>query len=118
MAGRPVIGLPGNPVSALVTFELFVRPLLRAMLGLTGSGRPMLPVRLADRLDKDRARRAYLRVRVSAGPDGLVARSAGGQGSSQLRPMAAANALLIVPEGEEAGEPGRTYHALLLGDIG
>ncbi|HET6381683.1 MAG TPA: gephyrin-like molybdotransferase Glp [candidate division Zixibacteria bacterium] len=118
VAERMVIGLPGNPVSALVTFELFGRPLLRAMLGLSGSGRPVLPVTLVDRLPKDRDRRAYLRVRVERGPDGPVARSAGGQQSSQLRSMADANALLIVPEGEEAGEPGRTYQALLLGAMG
>ena len=48
---------------------------------------------------------------------GWLARPAGGQGSSQLRPMAAANALLVVPEGEPAAEAGRTYDALLLGAI-
>ena len=115
VAGRPVIGLPGNPVSALVTFELFVRPLIRAMLGLEGGGRLRVPVRNLERLGKDRERRAYLRVRVAHEPDGLVARSAGGQGSSQVRPLADANALLVVPEGEAAAAPGATYDALLLG---
>ncbi|HEX6475211.1 MAG TPA: hypothetical protein VF114_09040 [Candidatus Limnocylindria bacterium] len=47
----------------------------------------------------------------------MVARPAGGQQSSQLRPLASANALLIVPEGEPAAEAGRTYDALLLGAI-
>jgi molybdopterin molybdotransferase len=117
IAGRPVIGLPGNPVSALVTFELFVRPLLRAMLGLGGDGRVHLSARLRERLAKDPARRAFLRVVVRGGPDGWLARGAGGQGSSQLRSLAAANALLVVPEGEPAGEPGRTYDALLLGEL-
>jgi molybdopterin molybdotransferase len=115
--GRPVIGLPGNPVSALVTFELFVRPLLRAMLGLSGDGRLHLPARLAERLPKDRERRAYLRVVVRRSSDGWVASPAGGQGSAQLRPLAAANALLVVPEGEPAGEAGAVYDALLLGEI-
>jgi molybdopterin molybdotransferase len=113
----PVIGLPGNPVSALVTFELFARPLIRRMLGLQGSGRLTLPVVARDHMPKDRERRAYLRVRVARGSDGLEARSAGGQASSQLRPLAAANALLVVPEGEPAAEAGRTYDALLLGEI-
>lgn len=117
VGGRPVIGLPGNPVSALVTFELFGRPLLRAMLGLAGDGRLHLAARLEERLTKDPARRAYLRVVVRRGPDGWLARGAGGQGSAQLRPLAAANALLVVPEGEPAGEPSRTYDALLLGEI-
>jgi molybdopterin molybdotransferase len=113
----PVIGLPGNPVSALVTFELFVRPLLRAMLGLPGDGRLHLPAVLAERIPKDHERRAYLRVVLRRGADGLAAHSAGGQASSQLRPMAAANALLIVPEGEPAGEAGATYDAILLGSL-
>jgi molybdopterin molybdotransferase len=116
--GVPVLGLPGNPVSAMVTFELFARPLIRRMLGLTGSGRATLPVTAADRMPKDPDRRAYLRVVVSRGEGGLVARSAGGQFSQQLRPLAIANALLIVPEGEPAAEAGRSYDALLLGGIG
>jgi molybdopterin molybdotransferase len=117
VAGRPVLGLPGNPVSALVTFELFCRPLLRAMLGLTGDGRARLPARLVERMAKDPTRRAYLRVVVVRTDDGYEARPAGGQQSSQLRPLAAANALLVVPEGEPAGETGRTYEALLLGSM-
>ena len=114
---RPVIGLPGNPVSALVTFELFVRPLLRAMLGLPGDGRLRVRARAEEAMAKDPERRAYLRVVVREEAGEYVARSAGGQASSQLRPLAAANALLVVPEGEPAAEPGRTYDALLLGAI-
>jgi molybdopterin molybdotransferase len=113
----PVIGLPGNPVSALVTFELFVRPLLRAMLGLAGDGRLHLAAVLAERIPKDHERRAYVRVVLRHGADGLVAHSAGGQASSQLRPLAASNALVIVPEGEPAGEAGATYDAILLGSV-
>jgi molybdopterin molybdotransferase len=114
----PVIGLPGNPVSALVTFELFVRPLIRRMLGLSGSGRITLSAVTCERMAKDTERRAYLRVRLSRGADGLEARSAGGQASSQLRPLADANGLLIVPEGEPAAEVGHAYDALVLGAIG
>jgi molybdopterin molybdotransferase len=115
---RPVVGLPGNPVSALVTFELFVRPLVRAMLGLPGSGRVLLRAVAAQRVPKDPGRRAYLRVTLRREGDGYVAASAGGQGSAQLRPLAAANGLLIVPEGEEAAEAGVTYDALLTGELG
>lgn len=113
----PVIGLPGNPVSALVTFELFARPLIRRMLGLMGNGRVILPATACERMPKDEQRRAYLRVRLSPGSGGLEARPAGGQASSQLRPLADADALLIVPEGEPAAEPGRTYDALILGSV-
>jgi molybdopterin molybdotransferase len=114
IGGRPVIGLPGNPVSALVTFELFVRVLLRAMLGLAGDGRVHVPARLDTRVPKDRDRRAYLRVVIRSEADGWLATPAGGQGSAQLRALAAANALLVVPEGEAAGEPGARYDAVLL----
>jgi molybdopterin molybdotransferase len=117
IARRPVLGLPGNPVSALVTFELFARPLLRAMLGLAGDGRLHLPARLTEAVPKDRERRAYLRVVVRHAADGWEASPAGGQGSAQLRPLAAANALLAVPEGEAAGEAGALYDATLLGAI-
>jgi molybdopterin molybdotransferase len=117
IGGRPVIGLPGNPVSALVTFELFVRPLLRAMLGLSGSGRPVVRAVATERIGKDVERRAYLRVRVRSTAEGYQADSAGSQGSAQLRPLASANALLVVPEGEAAAETGHAYDAVLLGEI-
>jgi molybdopterin molybdotransferase len=101
-------------VSALVTFELFVRVLLRGMLGLSGDGRVHVPARLETRIPKDQERRAYLRVVVQSEADGWLATPAGGQGSAQLRALAAANALLVVPEGEAAGEAGGRYDAVLL----
>lgn len=116
IGGRPVIGLPGNPVSALVTFELFVRPLVRAMLGLEGDGRRHLEVTAVERMDKDPSRRAFLRVVVERRAGELVARPAGGQQSSQLRPLAEANALLVVPEGADAAQAGSVYEAVMLGE--
>ena len=115
--GTTVIGLPGNPVSALVTFELFVRPFIRAALGLVGDGRLHVRAQPDARVEKDAARRAFLRVVVSGDAADLRARVAGGQMSSQLRPMADANALLVVPEGPEAAEPNRSYEAILLGEL-
>ncbi len=113
--GRPVVGLPGNPVSALVTFELFLRPMLRAMLGLPGDGRIHVLACATESMPKSTERRAYLRVVVARDGDGYRAAPAGGQQSSQLRPLAAANALLVVPEGEPAAELGRAYEAMLIG---
>jgi len=115
---RPVVGLPGNPVSALVTFELFVRPMLRCMLDLPGDGRLRVRARIDESLGKDPGRRAYLRVRVEPDGDGFVATSAGGQQSSQVLPLASANALLVVPQGLPATEAGATYEAILLGGVG
>ncbi len=116
-AGVTVIGLPGNPVSALVTFELFVRPLIRATLGLQGDGRLRVRARPEEPIAKDGARRAFLRVSVWREAGETLARSTGGQGSAQLRPLAEANALLVVPEGEGTADPNRSYEAILLGDL-
>ena len=111
-----MIGLPGNPVSALVTFELFVRPLLRGDAGARPAmgGCTSRPASTR-RVPKDRERRAYLRVVVRSRGRWLGGRRpAGGQSSAQLRALAAANALLAVPEGEPAGEAGARYDATLL----
>jgi molybdopterin biosynthesis enzyme len=66
---------------------------------------------------KDRERRAYLRVIVRSAADGWLATPAGGQSSAQLRGLAAANALLAIPEGEPAGDAGARYDATLLRGI-
>jgi molybdopterin molybdotransferase len=115
--GVTVIGLPGNPVSALVTFELFVRPLIRSSLCLPGSGRLQVSARPDSAIAKDRERRAFLRVEVWREKGEVHARSAGGQGSAQLRPLAAANGLLIVPEGEAAADPSRSYETIVIGEL-
>jgi len=113
--GVPVFTLPGNPVSALVSFELFVRPALRRMRGLTGPDRPRVTVTAAEPLTSPAGKRSYLRVRVGRGEDGaLVALSAGGQGSHHLSAAAAANALLVVPEDVTEVEPGKPLTAILL----
>ena len=113
LGGTTVIGLPGNPVSALVTFELFVRPFIRSMLELAGDGRLHVRATAETRMAKDVARRAFLRVIVWNEDGEFHARAAGGQASSQLRPLADANALLIVPEGAAAAEPGLSYEAIV-----
>jgi len=105
----PVLGLPGNPVSSIVSFELFARPAIRTLtgFGLAGAHRLDRP-RLAARADGDLRRRPdgkvhFARVVVEADDSpigGLVARSAGGQGSHHTAAMAAANALAILPDGD------------------
>ncbi len=113
LGGATVIGLPGNPVSALVTFELFVRPMIRAMQGLSGDGRLHVRAVSTERMTKDAGRRAFLRVSVWREDGEIHARPAGGQQSSQLRPLADGNALLVVPEGVDAAEPPLSYEAIV-----
>jgi molybdopterin molybdotransferase len=117
VGGTTVIGLPGNPVSALVTFELFVRPFIRAMLGLPGSGRQHVRARPDAPAAKDPERRAFLRVAVRREEDEMRARFTGGQGSAQLRPLAEANGLLVVPEGVAHADPGASYDTILTGPL-
>jgi len=106
--GTPVFGLPGNPVSALVSYELLVRPALRAMAGCTVLDRARLAA-VAD-VDLPRSRDGKLHlVRVTARTveDGVLrVRSSGGQGSHMLRAMADSNALALLPDGDgvHAGE--------------
>ena len=106
--GTPVFGLAGNPVSALVSYELFVRPALRSMAGCSVLDRPRLSaVTLAD-LPRPRDGKLHLvRVAVRTGVDGVLGvRLAGGQDSHMLRVMAQSNALALLPDGEgvRAGE--------------
>lgn len=100
-AGRatatPVFGLPGNPVSTVVAFELFVRPALLAMQGARDVARPRVPVRLAARYTKPAGRAHYLRAHVTREGAGLVARVLAKQGSAMLSSLVAANALVEIP---------------------
>lgn len=99
--GVPVFGLPGNPVSALVSYELFARPALRLMAGHRNLGRPVLEVTAAEDLRREPDGRLHLvRAVLSPGEGGhLEARSSGRQGSHQLSALAHANALVLLPDG-------------------
>ncbi|MGH2406695.1 MAG: molybdopterin molybdotransferase MoeA [Candidatus Limnocylindrales bacterium] len=97
-----LFGLPGNPVSSFVTFEIFVRPVLRALAGdREPTSRSIVRAHLAEAVTKGHGRRAFLRVslRLDPGPPGgLIAALAGGQGSHQLSALAAADGLAVVAE--------------------
>ena len=116
--GMPWIGLPGNPVSTMVTFELFVRPVIRRMLGHTRLFRRPIPVVLEEKVSIGAKLTHFLRAIVATGEDGTATvRLTGPQGSGILTSMARANALLIVPEDTPVVEAGSTLHALPLGDL-
>ncbi len=112
-AGIPFMGLPGNPVSALVTFEVFVRPVLLRMSGGDPFDRDRVQVRLEGAVESD-GRESYLRARVWGARDGLIARLTGSQDSGVLSSLIAANALLIIPAGVRRLEPGSRVEAWLL----
>jgi molybdenum cofactor synthesis domain-containing protein len=100
--GTPVFGLPGNPVSALVSYELFARPSLRLMAGHENLDRPRLVGRAAvDLLRRPDGRLHLVRVHAMASADGaLHVWPSGGQSSHQLHALASANALALLPDGE------------------
>jgi molybdopterin molybdotransferase len=116
LRGIPWIGLPGNPVSTMVTFELFVRPAIRKMSGHALPFRRTVPVRLAEPVSLKPRLQHFLRAVVTEGPDGAEARLTGPQGSGILTSMAAANALLVIPEGQFETPAGSTVPALRLDD--
>ena len=115
--GVPVFGLPGNPVSCMVSFELFARPGLRRMLGYPVGQQEHVPILAVADEDLRRSpdgKTHFARVRADFGSDGrLHVRSSGGQGSNLLRAMANANALAVLPDGPTVAA-GSPVHILLL----
>jgi molybdopterin molybdotransferase len=108
----PFFGLPGNPVSAMVTFELFVRPALLVM-----QDQPHMPIivraRAAAAITSD-GRRSYLRVRLSREGDTITASETGTQSSGALMSMVQADGLMIVPEGMRSAPDGTEFEVQLL----
>ncbi|MCI0476809.1 MAG: molybdopterin molybdotransferase MoeA [Anaerolineales bacterium] len=94
----PLLGLPGNPVSAMISFEVFARPAILTMLGKSKFARPTVRAILQEEIRNDSARRNFIRVVVEQRGADLIARSTGEQGSGILTSVARANGLLIVPE--------------------
>jgi molybdopterin molybdotransferase len=110
----PWIGLPGNPVSTMVTFELFVRPAIRRMAGHSDPFRRSLRVRLGEAVSLKPRLQHFLRVTLTETPDGLEARLTGAQGSGILTSMVQADALLVIPEGQFDTPAGATAQAIRL----
>jgi molybdopterin molybdotransferase len=98
VGGVPLVGLPGNPVSAMIATELFVRPAVLKMQGFTEWPWPELRARLADPIVRKDGRRHYLRVRLRETPDGWEATLTGDQGSGILSSLVQADGLAVIPE--------------------
>ena len=111
----PFIGLPGNPVSAFVGFEVFVDPVIQRLRGSLQMSRPTVRVRCEEQIDSD-GRESYLRAQVRpGGEDGkLIARLTGHQGSGNLHSLVEANALLIIPAGVKCVPAGQEVDAWMI----
>ena len=113
LRGKPWIGLSGNPVSAIVTFELFVRPVIRRMLGARDLFRATIPVKLAESVNLAASLMHFLRVVITPDPEGgHVARLAGSQSSAVLTALARADGLLILPGERLEYNAGEVHRAL------
>src|SRR5438105_9599229 len=111
---RLAFGLPGFPVSSLVTFEVFVRPALRKMQGFAKLQRPALPVRLGYDARPTADRTEYQRVTLRREGRELVAETTGSQSSSRLMSLAGAHALIRVPAGDQVIKAGSIGEAVIL----
>ena len=113
----PLVGLPGNPVSALLTFLLLVRPAILKMRGLPPIGLASVDATLEERIVNEDGRRTFARVTLRRDGERWHARLSGPQGSSVLSSLVAADGLAIVPEDLDALEPGESTTVLLLREM-
>jgi molybdopterin molybdotransferase len=110
----PHLGLPGNPVSSMITFELFARPAILKMMGRHDLARPLIKAVLEDSVVNEDGRRIFARVAVERRGEQYFAKLTGPQGSGILTSMALANALAIIPEDRESVAAGETVSVLVL----
>ena len=110
----PFFGLAGNPVSAMVNFELFVRPAILKMMGRKNLTKPTVRAVVKDVIENTDGRRVFTRVMVEKRGDGYFARLTGPQGSGILTSMALANGLAIVPEDKPGVKPGELVEVMML----
>ena len=112
-AGIPYVGLPGNPVSSMVSFDRFARPAILKMMGHAQLERRNVVATVTEEIKSD-GRESYIRAIVTEQDGGYVARTTGGQGSHMITSLVKANALLVIPEGVKLVEGGTQLAAILL----
>lgn len=117
-SGTPVFGLPGNPVSSLVCFYLYVRPALRAMLGLAGLHLPVVNATATENIRTAEGLTEFVRCTVDGEPGTYHVRPTGAQGSHVLRSLSLGDALLISPPEVSTIESGSAVRVMLLGGDG
>ena len=114
VAGVPLIGLPGNPVSAMIGFELFARPAIHRLRGLPEQEPRSISARLSTAIERKDGRRHYLRVRLRRDSGGVYADLTGDQGSGILTSLVQADGLAVIPEDARRLEAGAEVRVLLL----
>jgi len=111
--GKPYFGLPGNPVSVFVSFEVFIRPAILKMMGRTSLFRPEVTARLTSDVSGPKGKTQFARVLVRPEKDGYVATPIGGRGSNLIATVARANGLAIVPSGIDTAPAGSEVTVML-----
>jgi molybdopterin molybdotransferase len=104
--GKPFFGLPGNPVSVFVSFEVFVRPAMLKMMGRTALARPEITATLTQDVRGPAGKTQFARVEVARGAEGWTATPTGGRGSNLISTISRANGLAIVPAGTAEAPAG------------
>jgi molybdopterin molybdotransferase len=111
--GKPYFGLPGNPVSVFVSFEVFIRPALMKMMGRRNLFRPEITARVEGEISGPRGKTQFARVRVRRAPEGWVAAPTGARGSNLIATVARANGLAIIPPGVQTAASGSEVRVVL-----
>jgi len=114
IGGVPLLGMPGNPVSVMVSFELFARPAILTMLGITDLEKPTVEAILLDEVKRKDGRRHFLRVYVEGKEGEYYAHLTGEQGSGILSSMVKANGLAIIPEEWSRVAAGERVRVMML----
>jgi molybdopterin molybdotransferase len=114
LGGTPIFGLPGNPVSAIVSFEIFVRPAILAMMGRARLAKPVITAILGERIEKPADRVHLVRARITRRGGVSVAVPTGPQGSAILRSLTRADGLIVVPARTTVVEAGTPVRVMML----
>jgi molybdopterin molybdotransferase len=111
--GKPYFGLPGNPVSVFVSFEIFVRPAILKMMGRTQLYRPEVTATLAEDVEGPKGKLQFARVRLERSADGWTAMPTGRRGSNLISTVVRANGLAMVPVGTATAPAGSEVRVMV-----
>ena len=110
----PLLGLPGNPVSSMVSFEIFGRPAILKMMGKPPLDKPIIRATIDSKQENRDGRRVYIRAKVEKSDGRYLARVAGAQGSGILTSMVKANGLVVIPENKKTVAAGEEVNVMML----